>query len=80
MISDLFSINYKDALHAVVNSVVAAIILALFAVVTTPNFNVFATDWGVIGQTIVNVSVVTFFSTIVTRYFSDSQGKFGGIF
>ena len=72
--SKLFKVNTSDVTHAAINAVIAAIVVGLYGVVTTPNFDLFSADWGSILRSVINWAFAGFVGSIGKKFLSDSDG------
>lgn len=88
MQSGLYKLSSNDFIKGAVVAIGAAIFTSVIAVIggviNTPNFDVFAVNWGMVLHTVINVSIVSGFGGFTgylgKNFVSDSNGAvFGSI-
>lgn len=78
MNSGLWQLNSKDFRRAIANAVATAVIVALYKVVTTPGFDLWALDYLGIGKLIVNSVFIVVIGSLGGALGVDSHGKLLG--
>lgn len=78
-ISKMFTLNFGDVGKALVMAVLTGLALPVLAVVQTPGFDVFTTDWSVLLNLAINGAILGASSYLVKQFFSDKEGKFAGV-
>ena len=78
MNSNLFRLNSRDLLTALANAAFAAIIIALYGVVTTAGFDLFSANWFAIGKTAINAVFIVLVSSLGAALGIDKKGKILG--
>lgn len=78
MNSDLLRLNSRDFLTALANAVFAAIVVALFQLVTAGGFDLFSADWAAIIKSIINSSFIVLISSLGMALGIDKNGKILG--
>lgn len=73
--SGFFSINLQDLTQASANAVVIAVVAALYGTTTTTGFDVFSTDWVMIGKLVVNSAFIAFVASIATALITSKEGR-----
>lgn len=79
MNSKLFNLTSNDFFKGAVTAVLAAVVTALYGVVSQGDFNVFATDWGAVLNDVVKVSTTAFIAYLMKNFATDEEGKIAGI-
>lgn len=74
MNNGLFKLGWKDLLKGVYVAIGAAIIIAVAGIVMTSGFDVFATDWLVVGKSMVNTGIVAGCGYLIKQLFTDNKG------
>jgi hypothetical protein len=88
IVSAFLRLNQGDLMRGLATAAFSGAAVAIFAVLDgvfhTPNFDVFSVDWGTIGHSLVNASIVGaeggFMGYITKNLLTDSQGKLFGRF
>lgn len=75
MQNGLFKLYSNDIVKGIATAIFAAAFMVVAAVVLAPNFDVFVVNWGQLGHTILNTSVVTFVAYILKNFLSTNQGS-----
>ena len=78
MNSGLLKVNINDLVHAATSAVAAAVVIGLGSIVSQPNFDVFALDWGTVLHSCVNWGVAAFVGSIVKSLGTTTEGNFLG--
>lgn len=76
--SDLFKLNIRDVVHGLVMAVFSGIALPVVAIIQTPGFNIFDTNWHQIIVLAINGAIIGFVTYITKKFFSDSNGAVFG--
>src|SRR6266516_575971 len=76
--SSLLKLDIHDFAKGAVTAVFSAVIVALGSMVSTPGFNVFATDWKATLNIAFQVAVAAFLGYIGKNYLTDADGKVFG--
>jgi uncharacterized membrane-anchored protein len=79
MQSGLFQLNWSDFVKGLVVAVISAIIIGLGGIVMTSGFDAFKTDWLVVGQNMVNFSIVSLVSYLLKNLLTTSSGNVAGL-
>jgi hypothetical protein len=79
MQSGLFKLGWRDLAKGLLVVVGTSIVIAVAGVVMTPNFDVFATDWLIVGKNMVNIGIVAFMGYLLKQLFTDNNGKVAGV-
>lgn len=79
MQTKLFSLAKTDFVKGAVMAIVAGVVFPLAAMIQSPDFNVLNLDWGVFFGLAANGAFTSFVSYIVTKFFSDENGKVLGM-
>ena len=77
--SDLFKLNWRDVAKGVVVAIFAGALLPLLAAIQSPTFNFATADWSTIISLAVNGGLAGFAGYIAKNFFSDSEGRVGGV-
>ena len=75
--SKFLRLSIKDIINGLVVAVGSAIVLAIQAWFTNPNFSIFALSWSD-GKVLLNIGMVAGISYLGKKFFSTSDGKFFG--
>jgi hypothetical protein len=75
----LFQIGWQDFVKGLVVAVITAVIVALGGIVMTAGFDAFKTDWLVVGQNMVNFSIVSLVSYLLKNLLTTNQGNVAGV-
>ena len=65
--------------EAVLTAIVAAVLVAIYGVVTTAGFDVFTADWGAIFHQVVNIAVISGVTILGKDLLSTNNGSLLGI-
>ena len=80
MNSTMGKLNLNDLSKGAITAILAGVFMAVYGVVSTPGFDVFAVDWHSVLNLAVNGAVGGFVGYLAKNLLTDSQGKFlGGI-
>lgn len=74
MNSALLRLNGRDVLKGGVSAVFAAVFIALYNVVSTPDFDLFSVDWVRVLKLATNAAVSAFIGYLGKNLLTDSQG------
>ena len=77
--SDMFKLDWRDVGKGVAVAVFSGAALALYSLVSQDGFDIFAVDWNIVFHLAVNGAVGGFVGYLTKNFFSDSQGKLGGV-
>lgn len=75
----MFKVKLNDASQALINAVVAGVILALAGIVQKEGFDVFNTDWVAIGKLAFNAAFAAFVGSLGKDFFTTTDGNFAGV-
>ncbi len=76
--STFLRINLKEVTHGIVNAVVAAIIVGLYGVISTPDFDIFNAPWAEIGRSVLNWGFAAFIGSLGKRFLTTGDNKLLG--
>lgn len=79
MQNGIFKLDWASVADALITAVVAAILTAFVAIVTTQGFNVFSADWLAIGKDMVNLGFIAGIVSIGQAFLSTNDGKILGL-
>lgn len=79
MKNGIFKLDWATVADAVLTAVATALLVSAYGLVTTHGFDVFSADWGTIGKTAVNLSVITGVTSLVKDLLSTNSGSLLGI-
>ena len=77
--SKLFSLSKNDILRGLVMAVITGFFLPVLMAVQTPEFSIFTANWREIIDVAINGAFLGFTTYLFQKFFSDEQGKFGGV-
>lgn len=72
--SALFRLNGNQIVQGAINAVLAAIVVGLYGIVTTPDFNLFTADWSEIGKSVLNWAFAAFVGSAGKAFLTDKEG------
>lgn len=78
--SDLFKLTRNDFVKGAATAVIAGVVVALYGVVTTPTFDLFAVDWSGVLHLAINAAAGAFVGYIGKNFISDKNGAVLGTF
>ena len=74
MASALFKLNSNDFVRGAITSIVAAVVAVAYGLVYKEGFNLFHTDWAMIGQMMANAAFYAFVGYLGKNWISDADG------
>lgn len=72
--SQYLKLNAPDIMKSIATSVFVAIVAMLYALTIKEGFDVFHTDWIMVGKSMLNIGVIALVGDIARRLFTDSEG------
>lgn len=72
--SEIFSLTKSDAVRSAISAIFAAVVIAVYGVVTQSGFDLFTADWGMIGHMAINAAFAAFVGDLGRRFMSDGNG------
>lgn len=75
----MFKLDVSDVFKGAVTAIFAAMITALYGLVTQPDFSFFSADWAVIANDVAKVSFAAFMAYLLKNWGSTNNGDFAGI-
>lgn len=79
MINGIFKLDLPSFVDAVLTAVGMALFVALYGIVTTPGFDVLATNWLSVGHMMLNLGIVAAVVSLGKDFFSTNSGSILGI-
>ena len=79
MQNGILKLDWASVADAVVVAVAFAVLGAAVAIVTAPNFDVLALDWGQVGHNMLNLAVISGVVTLGKELLSTNDGSVLGI-
>ena len=76
--SEMFKLNTNDAVKGAVSAVFAAVIVALYGIVSQGEFDLFSADWLTIGKMALNAGFAAFVGYLGKNFFTAGNGKVFG--
>jgi len=80
MNNQLFTFKVKDVLDALVNALVAGIVIGLGGLVAKGGFDVFNADWNAILHIVINSALAAFIGSLGKDFLTTSKGNLAGLF
>lgn len=77
--SKIFTLTSRDFVKGLVIAVIAAVVTPLVVAAQAPDFSVFDFNWTQYLVLAANGAFVTAISYLAKNFFSDKEGKFGGV-
>lgn len=77
--SEMYKLGANDFVKGAVTAVFAAVLTTLYGVSTQGDFNVFTTDWSVVLNQVIQISITTMIAYLAKNLISDSQGNVAGL-
>ena len=74
----LFHVKMKDAGQALVNAVIAGVVIALAGVAQQSGFDVFSADWAAIGKIAFNAAFAAFVGSLGKDFLTTKEGNLLG--
>lgn len=75
MQNGIFTLNWAAVGDAVLTAVVAAVVIGLVSVVSTSGFNLFTTNWVMVGQSMANLGAIAGVLTLGKSFLSTNTGS-----
>lgn len=73
--SGMFSLAWRDVGKGLLLAVISAVVTHIYEATALPGFSFLTIDWGAT-LTIGGIAAISY---LVKNFFTDSQGKFGGV-
>lgn len=79
MKNGLFKLTSNDIVKGAATAVIAAVLTILASITSSPDFSIFAANWGVIGSQVINVSITAFLAYLGKNFLSTNEGSVLGV-
>jgi len=76
--SEKYTIGSNDFINGAKTALFTSILTVLITITQTPGFDVFDTDWKLVGANVVNVAVITIIGYMSRKFFENEEGKLMG--
>lgn len=75
----MFTLNWNDVTKGLITAFFVGLALPILAAIQTPGFDLFTANWNAIFMLALNSGLAGFAGYLTKNFFSDQNGRFGGI-